>query len=145
MPVFLRTPFNYDMLSASDESGLCCEDASLTKQSFVPETDINEIVKRFGLTGELPGDLRAPTYQDFEGVFDFHSAMNAIATANESFDALPAAVRSRFQNNPALFVDFCSDVANLDEMRKMGLAVPAAAAAVVDAVTASAASISEGK
>ena len=38
---------------------------------------------------------------------------------------MPADVRARFNNDPALFVDFCSDEANLDEMRKLGLAVPA--------------------
>lgn len=123
--VFCRCEFNYDRDQASDLSGLLCEDISLTKQSFAEEVDINTIVKRFGITGEMPSGVRMPTYDDFTGVHDFHTAMNAIAQANESFDAMPAEIRSRFHNNPSEFVDFCSDDGNIEEARKLGL-VPAA-------------------
>ena len=37
-------------------------------------------------------------------------------------------IKSAFQelgNDPQAFVEFCSDEANLDEMRKLGLAIPA--------------------
>lgn len=121
---FLRTPYNYDTNQAGDESGLQCQDKSLAKQSFADECDINTIVRRFNLTGELPSNVRMPTYGDFTGIFDFHSAMNAIALANESFDAMPAEVRARFHNNPAEFVAFCSDEANRDEARRLGLVKP---------------------
>lgn len=118
---FVRAAYNYDMNAASDESGLECKDVSLAQQHFAEECDINTIVKRFGLTGELPSDVRAPTYGDFVGIVDFHSAMNAIARANEAFDEMPAEVRARFQNNPAEFVAFCSDEKNRAEAEKLGL------------------------
>lgn len=118
---FLRTPYNYDMSAAGDESALHCTDESMAKQSFAEECDINTIVRRFGITGELPTNIRMPTYGDFTGVHDFKTAMDAIATANESFDALPAEVRARFNNDPAAFVDFCSDTRNRDEAKKLGL------------------------
>lgn len=122
-PPFVRSAYNYDVDEASHASGLACLDDSLTKQSFREECDINTIVRNFGLTGELPDDVRPPTYGDFIGIFDFHSAMNAVALAKEAFDALPADVRARFHHDPGAFVDFCSNPANLDEMRKLGLAV----------------------
>lgn len=121
--VFCRSAHNYDMAEASKASGLSCTDKSLAKQSFAEEVDINTIVKRFNLTGELPSGVRVPEYADFEGVFDYHSALNAIAAAHESFDAMPADIRARFQNDPASFVDFCNDPNNVEEMVKMGLAV----------------------
>lgn len=124
---FFRTPFNYDRNAASDDSGLRCDDPTRTQQHFREECDINTIVERFGLTGELPSDLRVPQYGDFTNVFDYHSAMNAVAAANESFDLLPASIRARFENDPAQFVDFCTDPANKDELIKMGLAVASAA------------------
>lgn len=124
--VFVRSEFNYDMDEASEASGLKCMDESLTKQSFAEEVDINTIVKRFGLTGQLPVDVRTPLNDDFEGVFDFKSAMDAVVQAQESFDAMPAETRARFHNDPAEFVDFCSNPDNLDEMRKLGLAIPKA-------------------
>lgn len=118
---FLRTAYNYDRDAVSDETGLRCEDESLAKQSFAEECDINTIVKRFRISGELPTGVVAPVYADYEDIFDFHSAMNAIAKAHEAFDAMPAEVRTRFQNDPAAFVAFCSDGANRDEAEKLGL------------------------
>lgn len=118
---FLRSAFNYDRVKASDEAGLRCLDPTLTKQSFAEEVDINTIVRRFGLTGELPQGVRMPTYGDFQGITDFHEAVNAIAQANESFDAMPGEVRARFHNDPGEFVAFCSDPENRAEARKLGL------------------------
>lgn len=122
---FLRTAYNYDMNAAGDESGLKCEDPTLTKQSFAEEVDINTIVKRFNLTGQLPENIHMPTYADYDEVFDFHSAMDAVRKAQESFDAMPAEVRTRFHNDPAELVDFCQDADNLEEARKLGLVDPA--------------------
>lgn len=106
-------------------SGLECKDPSLAVQSQKEEADINEIVRRFGLTGKLPENVRAPVYADFDEVFDFQSAQNAIREAHNSFMAMPADVRMRFNNDPQRFVEFCSDADNLEEMRKLGLANPA--------------------
>lgn len=123
-PPFVRSPYNYDMNKAGDESGLRCADTSLAKQSFAEETDINTIVRRFNITGELPHNIRMPTYGDFTGIADFHQAVNAIALANEAFDRMPADIRARFHNEPAEFVAFCSDPNNRPEAVKMGLVPP---------------------
>lgn len=123
--VFVRSPFNYDRDEVSRETGLCDAGEDMCRQSFRDDCDINVIVKRFGLTGLMPQGVRVPNYGMFDGVSDFHSAMNAVAEARESFEAMPAEIRARFQNDPGKFVEFCSDEKNLDEMRKMGLAVPA--------------------
>lgn len=124
--MFLRSAFNYDRDEASVDSGLLFteNDEDQAKQEFKDECDINTILKRFNITGQLPADVRMPTFGDFTGVGTFHDAVNAIALANEAFDEMPADVRARFGNDPAAFVAFCSDPANLAEARKMGL-VPA--------------------
>lgn len=119
--MFVRSPFNYDVEAASDEAGLECLDDPLTIQDAKEETDINVIVRRFGLTGTMPQNLRLPTYGDFTDVDDYHSAANAIALANESFEKIPAEVRARFNNSPGEFVDFCSNPANREEMLRLGL------------------------
>lgn len=128
-----RSPFNYDADIASAYSGLWCRDPSRAIQSQKEEADINTIVRRFGVTGQVPTNVRVPTYGDFEGIFDFQSAQNALIMAQQSFNAMPADVRSRFDNDPHRFVEFCtalsadgSSLKNLEEMRKIGLAVPAA-------------------
>lgn len=123
---FVRNPYNYDVDEVSRETGLRCEDASLAVQDQKDEVDINTIVKRFGLTGKLPDDVRAPTYGDFTDVVDYQSALNAVIAADQAFMEMPAEVRARFNNDPARFVDFCSDAANADEMAKLGLLSPEA-------------------
>ncbi|WNK13028.1 MAG: internal scaffolding protein [Microvirus sp.] len=124
MSVFLRAPYNYDADEVSYETGLVCGDKSLAQQHQAAEADINTIVRRFGVTGQLPLVSVPPTYDDFSGISDYQGALNLIRAAAESFAALPADVRYRFGNDASKYVDFCSDSANLEEMRKMGLAVP---------------------
>jgi len=121
---FVRNPYNYDVDSASDDSGLKCEDKSRTIQSQSAETDINNIVKMFGLTGELPPPRTPPQYGDFTGITTYHEAMNAVAQAHEAFDALPAKIRNRFDNDPEKLINFVSDNDNYDEAQRMGLVPP---------------------
>lgn len=123
MKVYLvRSAFNYDGDAASLESGLACDPAeSVVQQQFAEDADINVIVKRFGLTGELPVAYRAPVSGDFTGVTDFHSAMNAVVSAKERFLQIPAELRARFRNDPGLLVAFLDDEANHDEAVKLGL------------------------
>ena len=120
-PPFVRSPYNYDVEAATRE----CEHKefapTLTQQSQALETDINEIARRFGLTGQLPDNVRQPQYADFEEVFDFHSAQNAIAMAQTSFNRMPPDVRARFNNDPQEFLAFVEDDYNLEEAKKLGL------------------------
>nr|QJB20563.1 MAG: internal scaffolding protein [Microvirus sp.] len=120
---FIRSPFNYDMESSSDESSLLCLDPSLAQQNFKDETDINTIVKRFNITGELPNNVAVPQYGDFLDVTDYHSALNLVIKAEDSFMAMPAEVRSRFNNDPGAFLDFVYDGKNRDEAARLGLLV----------------------
>lgn len=122
--VFLRTPYNYDADQASVDSGLECLDATRAQQSMCEECDINVIVRNFGVTGQLPQGVRVPTYGDFVGVGDYQTALEALSAAEDSFMQMPAAVRARFDHDAGAFVDFCSDPANIDELRSLGLAVP---------------------
>lgn len=126
MVIHFRTAYNYDTDAASLESGISFEDSpSLTKQSFAEEADINEVVRRFGLTGQLPPiSGPPPQYGDFEGIFDYQSALNTVIAAQQSFAELPAHVRARFHNDPAAFVDYASNPENVQGLIEMGLAYP---------------------
>ena len=118
---FLRTPYNYDGDKVSDETGLTCPELSLAQQNFRDECDINNIVRNFGLTGELPGKPISPQYGDFTGVLDYHTAVNAVLAAQDQFMELPAQMRSRFDNDPAKLIDFLNKVENREEAIKLGL------------------------
>ena len=74
----LRAPGQFDPDEVSEFSGLSCGDPSLAQQHMRDETDINVILDRFAVTGELPSSVRMPTYGDFEFVGDYQTAMNAL-------------------------------------------------------------------
>jgi phage internal scaffolding protein len=118
--MFIRSVFNYDRDSASAASGLVCDDESRTIQSAKDESDINTIVRKFGLTGELPNDLKMPQSGDFTDVPDFHTAMNLVRSAQEEFLRVPAEIRARFANDPQRLMQFVEDESNRDEARKLG-------------------------
>nr|QJB18905.1 MAG: internal scaffolding protein [Microvirus sp.] len=118
---FLRTQYNYDTIAASNESGVACEEPSLAQQQFKDECDINNILKQFNITGQLPTSPLEPRYGDFTGIYDYHSALNSVIAAEDGFMALPADLRSRFLNDPANLIDFLSNESNRDEAIKLGL------------------------
>lgn len=113
-----------DFTDRSIETGLKCLDDSLTQQQFRDESDINNIVDRFMKTGHLPDPVSMPQYVDYEGVFDFQSAMNVVRQADENFMRMDAKVRSRFHNSPQEFLEFFADPANSEEAVRLGLALP---------------------
>lgn len=113
----------YDFVARGKAAGLSCQDESLTVQSDMEDADINVIVRRFGVTGEFIGGVRVPSYADYDEVFDFRSAQQALLDARDSFMELPAQVRARFNNDPQSFLEFVVDPANVDEAVALGLAV----------------------
>jgi len=131
-PGFLRAGsmnglFNYNTEKASLESGIDGQaEPSMTQQQFREEADINTIVRRFGLTGQLPENPRLPTYGDFTEVTDYQTALNAVRLADESFMALPAPIRAEFDNDPQKLLLALDDERNADRLRELGLLNPKA-------------------
>lgn len=128
MALFIRNAFNYDKRENSLASALVIPDdpevEQLTKQEFKEECDINVLLRRFAITGQMPKNVRMPVYGDFDQINDFHSAVNAIALASEAFEQMPADIRSRFQNDPEAFTAFCLDERNRPEAERWGLVKP---------------------
>jgi len=118
---FIRNPYNYDTIAASNESGLRCEDATRTQQHFKDETDINNILRQFNITGQLPTKAITPRYGDFTNIGDYHTALNAVIAAEDEFMTLPAQLRARFDNDPAELIEFLNNPENLQEAQKLGL------------------------
>jgi len=127
----VKNPITYDRDKNSALATIKFSKSSLTKQSFRDECDINNILRKFNVTGQLPVGSVQPQYGDFSGITDYQSALNAVMAAQDSFLELPAKVRAKFQNDPALFVEFASDEANKDEMKALGLLREETAQAVV--------------
>lgn len=128
--MYARTKFNYDRDEVSAKSGLnfayMGEDGydGKTQQHFKEECDINTIVNNFLKTGELPENIKLPQYIDYEGIFDFRTAMESLMKAEEAFMELPAPLRAEFNNSPQEFLEFCTNPDNRDALKAKGLLKP---------------------
>lgn len=100
---------------------------TMTKQEFIAECDINNIIKQYSETGMLNhvnARAQAGAYTDLPDAYDFQESLETVMAAETAFMTLPSKLRERFNNEPAEFLAFCSDEANLPELRKLGLANP---------------------
>jgi len=103
----------------------CSGDPGRTKQADAAACDINNILKRYEKTGILPGMIREnPSYGDFSEAPDFQEALNLVRDAERQFGALDAPIRSRFDNDPAKFLEFVHNPSNIEEMANLGLLKP---------------------
>lgn len=102
-------------------SDLECLDPSLAQQQFAADADINVMLERFKVTGQMPQGFIAPSYGDFTGISDYRSAVEAVKRASDSFMDLPAHVRARFENNPQNLMAFLEDPANRSQAIDLGL------------------------
>jgi phage internal scaffolding protein len=95
---------------------------SRTKQSFKAETNVNFIVERYQRTGAAEHlNVHQGQYGEYAEI-DYHSALNAVLSAQQMFESLPSNVRNRFDNNPGDFLAFASNGENHQEMVELGLA-----------------------
>lgn len=95
----------------------------LTKQEFAHETNINNIMARYIATGQLPSAIVAQqaTFADVSKLGSFADVMNRVHAAEEAFAAMPASIRTRFDNDPAKLVAFIQDGKNRPEAEALGL------------------------
>ncbi|WNK12867.1 MAG: internal scaffolding protein [Microvirus sp.] len=92
-----------------------------TRQEFKAESDINNIMARYQKTGLMENSREAiAQYLDCTQ-FDFQTAHNFIAGATSMFEGLPSSIRSRFDNDPSLFLGYMEDERNHKEARELGL------------------------
>lgn len=100
---------------------------SMTKQEFVRESDINNIVKHFSprhmavMTQQVAMTGR---YEDLPDGVDYQESLHLVAEAKATFMTLPAKVRDRFGHDPAEFLVFIANPDNAKEARELGLLKP---------------------
>lgn len=113
-----------DFMIVDPDTGEFVRDEGKTVQEQRDDADINVIVKRFGLTGQLSQVRpKIPLEQDFResGEFDLGAALRYVRAADAAFMSYPADVRGRFDNDPAKFCAFVEDPANKDECIRLGI------------------------
>lgn len=117
MPKF-RT--QYDPYDKRVRPGLKCLDPSRTDQSQAQDADINVMLERFRVTGQIKQAAAVPTYGDYTGVNDFFTARGAILHAEDEFMRLPPKLREQLGHDPQNFLAYVQDPANLKSLEERG-------------------------
>ncbi len=94
-----------------------------TKQAGKDACDINKIMHRYIKQGVIEHvNKNEGQYLENTGI-DFREALELVANARDTFAELPSQVRAQFDNDPARFMDYVQNPANV-ELLKKGLAEP---------------------
>lgn len=99
---------------------------SMTRQSDLAASDINNIVKRYMREGVLPYSPRQGGYLDVSEVGDYRSAVEQVRAVEKFFGNLPAELRAKFKNDPAEFLDAVNDPDQLELLMAEGVLAPEA-------------------
>lgn len=95
---------------------------SKTRQSFLPESDINNIFRKYQASGLAPlGHNGVPTYLDLSSMPSYQDGLNLVIRINEEFASLGSRVREKFGNDPALFLKFMDSNPSREDLEKLGL------------------------
>jgi len=98
---------------------------SRTQQQFKQECDVNHILAKYKKTGMISHlNKHQGQFGDFSNLEDYQTSLIKLQTAQESFNALPSELRSKFQNDPAQLIAFLSDPKNKEEAKKYNLLKP---------------------
>lgn len=102
--------------------GISFEGEGRTKQSHKDECDINILMKNWARTGSPNFQNQAtPQYGDYSNVDDYRTAVTKLRVAEAAFDNLPAAVRSRMENDPGKLIEFLGNEDNREEAIQLNL------------------------
>lgn len=112
--VILRKNGTLDIGSVNDEP-------TKTQQQYKESCDINNIIKTYASTGELPLSNKVGKFMDVSNVSDYQTALETVYNAQKAFDALPSHIRTKFENDPNQLIAFLEDDKNYDEAQKLGL------------------------
>lgn len=116
-----------DNLHTDPVTGEICAMPSMAKQEFARECDINNVIKGFSASGmfrHVNAKAAQGAYTDLPDAVDFQDSLHQVDAARKAFMSLPSRLRARFANDPAEFLAFSQDPANLAELRTLGLAKP---------------------
>lgn len=98
----VRTPYNYDRDEVSKNTALVCEDESLAQQNMKAETDLNVMIRKYGV---LPA--QEVNWKEFDATVipkDYHELQNMMKEADAAFLSIPGEIRRQVDNDPEKFL-----------------------------------------
>lgn len=105
--------------------GIVFDEPSMTDQSQYKDTDINNIVKKYQVTGLLdsPGavDYSTLQYGDATLLPDYQMALDLVNSVQEEFATLPSDIREKFGHDPMQLVEALGDPSKKTMLQDIGL------------------------
>lgn len=81
-------------------------DKSRTRQSFVQETMVSNILSRYRQTGVINhSNPKKPSYADFIATHDYKQSIDQINEVTNEFYSLSADTRAKYDNDPLTFLE----------------------------------------
>jgi len=94
----------------------------ITKQSDAEACDINNIIYQFTKTGQINHiNEQAASYTDLPNQLDYQESLNILQQAQEAFETLPALMRKKYDNDPALFLEALQNPDEREYLTEMGV------------------------
>lgn len=104
------------------KAGIVITTPSRTKQAFREECDINRIMARYELTGQIEHlSTKRPYYGDFSQFEDYQSMLNKVQVATDAFNALPSELRKELDYKPHKLFEWIQNPENRQRAVKYGL------------------------
>lgn len=130
------------MYSVAERPVVDTGDEGGAKQAFRAECDINNIMKKYMKTGMVTHVAKNQgRFADVSEIGGYQDAIDRVRGTHKFFMGLSPEVRQEFDNDAAVFLDFITDPANVDDIRRLGLEAvldpkpPEAASEAVEAVS----------
>lgn len=105
--MFIRTPYNYDVNEASLVTGVECVEPTLARQEFKNDSDLNTMIRRFGV--EV---AQTPNWREFDATVipdNFMELQAILKEGVDAFNSLPSDVRAKHENNPEKFLNWVKE------------------------------------
>ena len=100
------------------------DEPTMTKQALADNANINKLIKKHGITHVVQNMSNLEVLYGEITSMDLAEAMQMNIDANEAFMEVPADIRKQFGNDAGAFIDYATNPANIDQMRKWGMAPP---------------------
>lgn len=123
---FWKTPWNHDTDNEATASGTLNVEPSKTQTHQADDTNINTIMRRYGITGPEQLAPPPPSYAEFPEDWDMHTVIEIQRRAHDAFMQLPARIRAEFDNDLARYVGTVNELqkrGDVESLKAMGLDV----------------------
>lgn len=96
---------------------------TLTQQQFKDECDVNKIMDKYLKTGSIThlNNRQSGAYLNLVDLPDYQQCLDITIQAQNTFMALPAKIRNKFENDPEKLIQYLADPKNIEESIKLGL------------------------